>query len=179
MGASLAVISLSALPARAQNLVTNPGFETGDLTGYTFTGPVGTDSTAHTGNFAAEFNGVETFGDLTQNITTVAGNSYLITFFLQNSAGPNNEFKASFAGSLGVDVLNAAAFGYTQYSFTEVATSTTSVLEFDAFQDPSRFHLDDISVTPAPEPTQYIAMGLGMIGLCALALTARKRIRSA
>ncbi len=176
---SLGLALLAALPAHAQNLVTNPGFETGDFTGYTSSGPVGIDTAAHTGSFSAEFNGVNTFGDLSQSIATTAGKTYNISFFLMNNGGPNNEFKASFAGFQGVDVVNSNSFAYTQFSFTAVATGPTSLLQFDAFQNPSRFRLDDISVTAAPavpEASTTVSLGLLLaLGLGGLVVGARRR----
>ena len=44
-------------------------------------------------------------------------------------------------------LTNAPAQGYTQYTFTVTATGPTSILEFDARQDPSQWDLDSISVT--------------------------------
>ena len=51
-------------------------------------------------------------------------------------------------------LTNASAQGYTQYTYTVTATGATSVLEFDARQDPSQWDLDNISVTAigAPAP---------------------------
>jgi hypothetical protein len=176
---ALGLALLAAPHAHAQNLVTNPGFETGDFTGYTSSGPVGIDTAAHTGNFSAEFNGINTFGDLSQSIATTAGKTYNISFFLMNNGGPNNEFKASFAGFQGVDVVNANGFAFTQFNFTAVATGPTSLLQFDAFQNPSRFRLDDISVTVAPavpEASTTVSLGLLLaLGLSGLVVSARRR----
>ena len=74
----IAVLASAALSARA-NLVTNPGFETGDFTGWTqwgdtsFTG-VSSSVPIHSGNFAAYFGPTSTDGGIDQNIAgTVAG----------------------------------------------------------------------------------------------------------
>ena len=182
--ALLTVGGLVAAPAHAQNLVTNPGFETGNFTGYTASGPVYvSNGIPHTGSYAAEFPGVNQFGHLSQSIATTAGDTYNISFFLLNGSGPANEFKASFAGVQGVDVVNANAFPYTQYSFTAVATGTSSVLQFDGFQNPSAFFLDDISVTdaaPVPEASSVVSLGLLLVlGLGGVAVSRRRKAGAA
>ena len=180
--ALLTVGAMVAAPAQAQNLVTNPGFETGDFTGYTFSGPgmvLNGSGFAHTGNYSADFNGVGQFGHLSQSIATTTGATYNISFFLRNDGGPNNEFKVSFAGFQGVDVVNANVFPYTQYSFTTVATGPSSILQFDAFQNPSHWLLDDISVTaanPVPEASSVVSLGLMLLlGLGGVAVSRRRK----
>ena len=71
-----------AHPAKA-NLITNPGFETGDFTGWTKVGladVIGTNSgiAPHSGNFQARL----FTGTLTQSVATTPGASYTINFFL-------------------------------------------------------------------------------------------------
>ena len=182
---ALALFTVGAItvaPAQAQNLVTNPGFETGNPTGYTVSGS-GVSfnvNNPHTGNYAAEFSGVNQFGHLSQVIATTTGDTYNVSFFLTNSGAPAIEFKASFAGFQGVDVVNANPFDYTQYSFTAVATGSSSLLQFDGFQNPSAFFLDDISVTdagaPVPEASSFVSLGLLLLlGLGGIAVSRRRR----
>jgi len=83
-----AVAALSiAYPAKA-NLITNPGFETGDFTGWTsfHASVVGTafGVPPHSGNFQAQFI-PERRGDqpdLFQSVSMTPGASYTISFFL-------------------------------------------------------------------------------------------------
>ena len=56
-----AALAFGALPAQAGNILQNPGFETGDFTGWeTFSVPVGlltvTGETPHSGDYVADFN---------------------------------------------------------------------------------------------------------------------------
>ena len=183
--ALLTVSGFSLLPASAQNLVTNPGFETGSLMGYTFSGSVVLALGPHTGTYAAGFTGQTPPSLLSQNIATVAGDTYNVSFFLWNranisSAAATNEFQASFAGFQGVDLINAAAFDYKQFSFTATASGPTSTLQF-AVPKSGSFWLDDLSVTDAgpaavPEAASVVSLGVLLaLGLGGAAVRARRR----
>jgi hypothetical protein len=118
---------------------------------------------------------------LSQTLATVPGTTYLISFALamQDEGqifGPeSNLFTASFNAS---SATNATSFltltnlpvqGYTLYTFSETATSASSVLSFAFGNDPSEFLFDDVSVSsaPVPLPNSVILMlcGLGGLGL--------------
>ena len=114
-GLALALLTVGGfftLPASAQNLVTNPGFETGDLTGCTSSGSVFLALGPHAGTYAAGFNSQSPPSRLSQNIPTAAENTYNVSCFLWNHDGRGNELQASFAGFQGVDVVNATPFNY-------------------------------------------------------------------
>src|SRR5262249_17065035 len=78
--------------------------------------------------------------------------------WLANLGGGPNDFTAKIGGVTELQLVNAAAQPYTEYSYTYTATSTTTTLEFDAMQQPAQWDLDDVSVvptgsvTPAPLP---------------------------
>lgn len=165
-----------ALPAAAIPVV-NPGFETGDFTGWTqagntgFTGVTGTPFN-HTGAFGAFFGPVGSLGSITQNLATVAGAQYAVSFWLLNQGGATSVFQVSFDGTP-LQVLNdAAAFGYTQFSFIGLASTTNTALTFEFRHDPTFWGLDDIAVDQVPElnaasavtPFVFMAMGLLLAG---------------
>src|ERR1700730_468336 len=132
----IALVASMALSAHAQNLVTNPGFETGDFTGWTPVGSgVGTFN-VHSGNYSAALccHCVMLFycgGNIDQTITTVAGQLYHVDFWLSNIYGDSsfpNAFGASFAGVTILSLNDSANFGYTHFSGNVRATSTSSDL---------------------------------------------------
>ena len=88
-----------------------------------------------------------TDGTLSQTLQTTAGQQYTLSFWLANRGAGPNDFTVKWNGATVMALTNAPAQGYTQYTFTVTATGPTSVLEFDARQDPSHWSLDSISVT--------------------------------
>jgi hypothetical protein len=177
MRTNLAILALVSLVGvcHASTIVTNGGFETGDFTGWVLSGNtadtfVSTDQ-PHSGNFAADLGASPTDGSLTQLLPTVAGETYTLTYWLQNEGGTPNDFSASWNGStLSSSVLTEAiGFPYTEYSFANLeASSNTTPLKFVFEQTPAFWHLDDVSVKGTPEPA---SLGLCIGGLVVLILT--------
>ncbi len=180
----LAAVAASAAMTgmvRAQNLVSDPSFETSGPAGsfaaggWTVTtnpnlsGPaLRTPGTAgwpvHTGSWAAAYGDPLTaFGQtiedtLSQSIATVPGTAYTVSFWLDNfgdkpgSTPSGQGFAANFAG--GSITTNAVLTAYTQYSFTGTATATATTLNLAGFDyvNAGYYMLDDVSVTPQVTP---------------------------
>jgi protein with PEP-CTERM/exosortase system signal len=176
-----AVAALSvAYPARA-NLITNPGFETGDFTGWTnFHGSaVGTafGVPPHSGNFQAQFDiQFRSTGQLSQSVATTIGASYTINFFLAlANAPPANSFSVMWGGVtvLGSVLTNQSAFGYTEYTFNVTAPTASTELFFQFDGEGAAWLLDDVSVNPAgvgvPDGGSTVSLlGCALLGLAAL-----------
>jgi hypothetical protein len=160
----IAVLASAAFSAHAQNLVVNPGFETGDFTGWTLGGDTRlclvSTFMPHSGGFSAQLGTptVNSPGTLDQTITTVVGQMYHVDFWLANDLNSNppvNAFSASFAGVSILSLVNASSFPYThEISGNITATSTSSDLHFSFFNNRHNFtasywYLDDVSVTCA------------------------------
>lgn len=177
--ALLGLLVCAAPASQAQNLVTNPGFETGDFTGWTTAGSnyFVDAGVGRNGTYAAAFGALSPdVDDVSQVLATQSGQQYTLTFFAQtpefnNPPGFPNALAVYFDGSLIDGPFTVPdAPGYQQYSYTVTATSATSLLRFTVSNDPDFTQLDDISVTPVPEPgsiSLLVAIGISGAGFLA------------
>jgi MYXO-CTERM domain-containing protein len=166
---------LAVAPAWANDLVLNGGFETGDFTAWTtrYTSLyTGVDNlTSHSGTYAA-FLGEPSApsGTISQTLATTAGETYDVSFWLQNEmdvsgmATPNSfVFRWN-----GVDILtltDVVAFAYTKFEYSLEATGASTALQFAFTQAPAYWDLDGVSVIP--EPSSWALAGLA-VGLAAV-----------
>jgi uncharacterized repeat protein (TIGR01451 family) len=163
-----ALLLLVALPARAQNLVLNGGFETGAYSPQWTLAPGGpfdnvclAGSTigaatciVHSGQYAMSFglNGGQ--DSLSQTIPTVAGTTYTLSFWLAND-NPLDQNTTTFAvfwdgNSVYSLPSPQPSFPYTQVVLNLTASTNSTPLTFVARQDPSQWFLDDV-VLLAPQ----------------------------
>ena len=101
--AATAALLVTATPASANELVTNGGFES-DFTGWLLSGSadyagVG-GGMVNSGANAAYFGPVGATASISQVLNTVAGQSYDVSFYLQNSGAGTNSFDAFFGFGL-------------------------------------------------------------------------------
>jgi hypothetical protein len=141
------VTSLNAV--LAVNILQNGGFESGNLNGWTQSGAGGagvtTSSTyVHTGNYGVYAGPGGSLGYLSQTIPTVAGQSYLLSFWLYSPGGAPNEFLVAWNGNALFDQTNIPTIGWTNMQFIVTATGVSTGLEFGFRNDPGYFGLDDI-----------------------------------
>jgi hypothetical protein len=161
--------------ALSAELVTNGGFEAGDFSGWTQGGntasTVVTPLAPHSGSFNASLGPFATAGTLSQDLNTVAGQQYMISFWLRNSFGDvGNHFTAVFGGNQLFNLSDSPTFAYAPFSFVATANASLSTLLLDFRNDTSFWYLDDVSavaLTPAvPEPASWAMMisGFGLVG---------------
>ncbi len=186
---ALAVITFgTALLAQVQN----GGFETGDFTDWTVSGDtsfVGVCSVStcpggfapYQGTYAAYFGPVGDTATISQEIPTTVGAQYTLDFYLANPvAGTPNYFSAQF-GTASFSLTNfGAAFGWSEFSLSDTATSSQTEISFTFRNDPAYWFLDDVSVSSSgggstPEPGTFVLFGSGLVGIAGLV---RRKLRS-
>jgi hypothetical protein len=160
--------------ANPGNLVLNGGFETGNYAPQWTLAPGGPfDSVCqagatigaatcvvHSGQYAMSFGLNGGTDSLSQNIPTVAGKSYVLSFFLAN-ANPLDQNVTTFQVFWdGVSVYSLPSpqptFPYRQVILNVTATTASTPLVFVAQQDPSQWFLDDVSLTRPPPPPALV-----------------------
>jgi len=151
-----------------QPLVLNGGFETGDFTDWTLSeghniyslvdnGSVSGIS-PHSGSYFAALGHPKSLGYLSQTLTTVANQSYLLSLWLNsptvNGGNTPNEFSVSWNGKTLFNQSNISPInGWTNLQFVVTATGTSTVLQFGERVDPWYLGLDDVGITPVFAPT--------------------------
>lgn len=151
-----------------QSVVQNGGFETGDFTDWTLNGDGAPDNfvdngstvtaiTPHSGTYFAALGEPSSLAYLSQSLPTFAGQSYLLSLWLNNplkgSLSNPNEFSISWNGTTLYDKVNIAKTGWTNFQFVVTATSSSTVLQFGARDDNYYLGLDDVAVTPGFAPS--------------------------
>ena len=137
----------------AQNLLANPGFETGDFSGWTLSGSTAFEgvsstfaTTPNSGSYSAFFGAVGGYNIISQTINTVIGDTYNLSFALDNSGGPYSEAYVDWGGAQVWDIQPAGTFGWNQLGLTVTATGSSTTVSFGFEQVPSYFNLDDTSL---------------------------------
>jgi hypothetical protein len=179
-GAAALVLATVFAGAAQANIITNPGFETGNFTGWARSGD--TSFTAvdnfspHSGRFSAFLSTSGSTGSITQTLATTVGVSYDIEFWLNTAFRPNF-FSVSFDGIVLDSLTNITTSPsilpavYKLFSYSAFASSASTDLVFTFRHDPWGWDLDDVSVeaaTAVPEPGSVSLFVGGLIMLLAL-----------
>jgi hypothetical protein len=179
-----------AVTGVASAQITNGGFETGTLSGWTVLGtnptPVVTNSQPHSGTFAALLgtdSGGEPLGDgsIYQQFAVGAGGT--LSFWHQDFTTDSITFDwqdayiTDTSNNILATIMHqcSTSQGYVNQTFDMTPFANQTVrLQFlvhqDGFGDDTSMRVDDVTFTPVPEPASMAALGVG-----ALALLRRRR----
>lgn len=160
------MIGGSIVSAQA-NLLVNGSFETGDFTGWSFTGNTGYTSVQSTyaygpedGSYYVYAGPIGSDGYLSQTFNDTPGQLLEISGWVTNDGSSPSDFGMSFDGVQGVELNPVPAMGWTEYSFTATATGLdTFAANFR--NDPDYIGMDNFQVNAVPEPAPMLALGLG------------------
>lgn len=137
--AALLLIIVTAQPVSAANLLTNPGFEAGNLSGWTCSGGSVTTSPVRSGSYALA--GAATASDhakCTQTVTVVPNTAYTVSAWVRGNP--------VYLGITNGPSTWTAATAYTQLSlsFTTAAGQTSAQLYLHGWYGAGTYYADDV-----------------------------------
>ena len=179
--APLAAVAVAAAPAlaTAQNLVVNPGFETGTTDPFTVVNGMGTGyqgvypvvaSHAHSGEYAAFVYDRARLNPtrFEQAIATVPGDHYLVSYWAEANQGASPSHANGAAYLLFGDTGFGGPLSGQYQQFTRVVTATSATTRFQLSGYPNgadnSVYFDDLSVVhllPPPAPYTDCATVVG------------------
>ncbi len=172
--------AVQSIPFRLEinPLLQNGGFEYGSFADWMVSGNQGNShvvgnyngiggslNSAHSGNYSALLGANDTVGYLSQTLSTIPGQSYLLSLFVNNSAVANssNEFAISWDGLVLFDQKGFAMSGWSNLQFVVWSTSDSTDLEFSFINPTNYFIIDDVSLTNLPSTLTIASQPSGQV----------------
>ncbi len=164
------------------NLITNGGFETGNLAGWDIGGtPLVDAPSAHSGNFGVTLGGGGSFGRLSQLLTLAPNSFYDLTFSISVSGLPGDwsHFGMDWnGGNPRFEIDNHNSFDWVQITLRGLPSGSDGLAELYFYGvGEQKFHLDDFTLTlgsAVPESLPFWAFS----PVFAFLLYAKKSLRS-
>jgi uncharacterized protein YjdB len=160
-GAKTAVCSVQVVSA--VNLLNNPGFETGDFTGWPthFNQSAIVNTNAHTGTYAAKL--ATAYGGIEQKVTGLNPNTaYTISAWTK---GINGEFGVRNFGSYQRQVyVSSTDYTRNEFTFTTGSTNTTATIFMYKRAAAGEVYFDDFELVQKspPPPTSVPVTGVAL-----------------
>jgi hypothetical protein len=150
----------SICDANQADLVANCGFETGDFSTLSVSGPTDWVSVdpiaANSGAYGAEFGTIGTITTVYPGFASAPGSTYFLEFWLANELGGSGTSMTAIWSSDGffddafvlLDLENSDPFDWTLYTFggLPVTSDNGGALAFSFQHDPAFWYLDDVDL---------------------------------
>jgi chitodextrinase len=136
-----AVLTTATTASAATNLVTNPGFETGDLTGWSCSLGSVVTTPVHSGTHSLQ--GAASSSDdaqCTQNIAVVSGSQYTLSAYVEGAY-------VYLGVTGGVSTWTPSATGWTLLTTTFTASSSTAQIFTHGWYAQGTYRVDDVNLT--------------------------------
>jgi hypothetical protein len=159
-----AVLRIPFTLSVGQSVVLNGGFEAGNFTNWTQSGNLtytsvakGTNAYVHAGVYGAKMGPSGEMGYLMQELATLMGQPYRVSFWIRNSTGGTpNRFTAKWGGDTILDTSDITSKAWTNFQFVVTANDALTTLELGFEHAPNYWGLDDVTVVPITAPTASV-----------------------